>query len=115
MPPSSFDDQPSTGQAAATLPGPPPLPRRRVRWLGHLFILTAWILVAVAGTFSRSASARAHVPLGDASTLLRRVAVNTLLFALVCTAAWLCSRASAAEWRLRWRGGLTPIWGGVLY
>ena len=114
MPPSSFDDQPAIGQATAALPGPPPLPRRRLGWLGHLLILTAWILVAVAGAFSRSASARAHVPLGDASTLLRRVAVNTLLFAIVCAAAWLCSRAPAAERRLRWSGAPPPTWGGVL-
>ena len=38
-----------------------------------------------------------------------------MLFGTVCALAWLCSRATAAEWRLRWRGGWGPVWRGVLY
>ena len=60
-------------------------------------------------------SAHPHQPLGSVRGVLLGVGLNALLFGGVCAAAWLCSRATAAEWLLRWRGGVGPIWRGVLY
>ena len=98
---------------------PPPLPathpRGRWGWLGHLSILTVWIVAIMATAHFHADTGHQHTALRDVSDLLRRIALDTPVFALFCVGAWGCSRASADQWRLRWRGGLGPIWGGVLY
>ena len=111
MSPSSFDEHPADPPTTTVRR----TPRGWVGWLGHLLILTAWIVATMASAHFQTVSGRVRVPLRDVATLLRRLAVDIPVFAAFCAAAWLCSRASAAEWRLRWRGGLGPLWGGFLY
>ena len=102
---------------------PPPLPpylpaphRGRLGWLGHLFFLTAWLLTLIGLWYLRVGPAgHARRPLGSVSAVLAGVGFNALLFGAVCAAAWGCSRATASEWLLRWRGGAGPVWRGVLY
>ena len=100
-------------------PVPPPLPpprRGRLGWLGHLFFLTAYLLALAFLGHSRTAlNGRPRVAMGSVQGVLWGTAVNALLFGVVFAAAWWCSRATAAEWRLRWRGGVGPLWRGVLY
>ena len=115
MTPPPSDETPAALPVTAVPPALPRVSRGRVGWLGHLLILTAWLLLAMASAHSWTGSVRTRVPLHDAATLLRSLLLNAPLFAAFCAAAWLCSRASAAEWRLRWRGGLGPLWGGLLY
>ncbi len=98
---------------------PPFLPaphRGRLGWLGHLFFLTAWLLTLIGVWYLRTGpSGHARKPLGSVPAVLAGVGWNALLFGAVCVAAWGCSRATASEWLLRWRGGAGPIWRGVLY
>ena len=96
---------------------PPPLPaprRGRLGWLGHLSLLTTWLLVLIVFGHRQMASGK-HVPLGSVRGVLWAVGTELVIFGPVCALAWLCSRATADEWRLRWRGGVGPVWRGVLY
>ena len=119
MDPLSLEPDPA---ANAQPPGfspwtpPPPTPRRgRLGWFGHLFFLTAWLLSLIVGWELHRASGRPHVAVGSVEGVLRRVALESLIFGAVCALAWGCSRATLDEWRVRWRGGFGPIWRGVLY
>ncbi len=98
---------------------PPPLPgprRGRLAWFGHLFFLSAWLLTLILlWYFQIGLSGHPRKPLGSVAGVLLGVGLNALLFGAVCVAAWGCSRATAAEWLLRWRGGAGPVWRGVLY
>lgn len=92
-----------------------PAPRRgRLGWAGHLSLLTGWLLLLIFFGHRRLASGR-HAALGSVRGVLWAVAMEIVMFGAVCALAWLCSRATAAEWRLRWRGGWGPVWRGVLY
>ena len=101
---------------ALDLPPPPlPKPRRgRLGWGGHLFLLSAWLVSLILLGRLREASGR-HVAFHSVRGVVWSVGIDTLLFGTVCGLAWWCSRATAAEWRLRWRGGFGPVWRGVLY
>ena len=98
---------------------PPPLPtpgRGRLGWFGHLFFLTTWLLTIILLWYLRhGATGQPRKPLGSAAGVLWGVGLNALLFGVVCAAAWGCSRATASEWLVRWRGGAGPVWRGVLY
>lgn len=97
------------------LPPPLPAPRRgRLGWLGHLSLLTVWLL-ALIFLGHRSTSSGRHRALGSVRGVLWAVGSEIVIFGTVCALAWLCSRATADEWRLRWRGGFGPVWRGVLY
>ncbi len=87
----------------------------RLRWLGHLFFLTAWLLAVIVGWQFHRATGQAHVALSSVAGVWRRLASEIGIFGVVCALAWCCSRATLDEWRVRWRGGLGPIWRGVLY
>ena len=98
---------------------PPPLPtatarRGRLGWFGHLSLLTAWLLTLIFFGHRQTASGR-HVALASVRQVLWTVGTEIVTFGSVCALAWLCSRATAAEWRLRWRGGWGPVWRGPLY
>ena len=110
-------DQTGRVLPAPLLPPPLPTPRRgRLGWLGHLLLLSGWIVALIVLWFVRKGSSEhPHTPLHSVRGVLLSTGLNTLIFGAVCGAAWLCSRATASEWRLRWRGGAGPLWRGVLY
>jgi membrane protease YdiL (CAAX protease family) len=87
--------------------------QRRLGWFCHLLLLTAWILAITAASVGMIG--RGHHPLSTVNGTLWRIGATTALFSAVCAAAWLFSRATASQWRLRWKGGLGPIWRGFLY
>lgn len=97
---------------------PPPLPtlshRERLRWLGHLALLTAWLAALIYFGQRRVASGR-HRALSSVRDVYWAVGTEIAIFGVVCGLAWLFSRATADEWRLRWRGGFGPVWRGTLY
>ena len=103
--------------AIIPLPLPVPTTRRRGRlgWGGHLFFLTAWLVALIASWEFQHQSIHHAAPLGSAAGVVRSCAVESAILGVVCAAAWLCSRATAREWRVRWRGGVGPLWRGVLY
>ena len=107
-------------ESLSTQPGlrPPPLPapsrRERFGWLGHLALLTAWLVALIYFGQRRIASGR-HRALGSARDVCWAVGTEIGMFSAVCGLAWLCSRATVGEWRLRWRGGFGPLWRGTLY
>lgn len=97
------------------LPPPLPTPRRgRLGWSGHLALLTAWLLGLIALGIRRAGSGR-HTAFGSARGVVLGVGIDALIFGAICGLAWWSSRATAGEWRLRWRGGFGPVWRGVLY
>lgn len=83
--------------------------------MAHLLILIGWLLSATVAARFYTGSTHGHLPLRDTSDLLTKIALNIPGFALCCFGAWWCSRASAHQWRLPWRGGAGPLWGGALY
>ena len=95
-------------------PGLPPH-RNRGGWLAHLLILTGLLLLIVVVTVFRQHSGHRMTPLSSVHGLLTGLSKQTLVFALCCGAAWLCSRARPSQWRLVWRGGGGPVWRGFLY
>ena len=98
---------------------PPPLPAPAPgvaawRWRVHLVIIGIYpVLIGVI-------SAQRHhggVPALPTRTpaLLLVCAAELAVFALIFGGAWLASRASRDELRLRWRGRVRPVLLGVLY
>ena len=105
----------STGAPDAAGPSAAARTRGTLGWLGHLIILTAWVVGSTVAVRFYTNLGHARPGMSSVPDLLRRLAVGTPLFVGFCVAAWFCSRASAADWRLRWRGGIQPVALGLVY
>lgn len=89
-------------------------PVSRGRWLIHLILITSYILlVAVVGLIRNHPGSPALS--GSATGLLLVCGIELGVFGVFFGLAWLGSRASADDLRLRWRGHVLPVVFGVGY
>jgi membrane protease YdiL (CAAX protease family) len=107
-----MDQTPSPSDSSLPLPAAKPI--SRFRWGIHVLIIAAYPIVAgVLGTQRDPASGAAL----SSSTrgLLIVCALHLLFFGCIFGLAWLASRASADQLRLRWRPGWFVLPLGVGY
>lgn len=129
-PPLNPDLPPANTGLPPVLPvDPPPLPAtdpvvveptpRKIpkwRWWLHLLILGPFPLVLGLIGWSRSGEIAQGTMLPDTvADLLLISATEMAIFGVIFGGAWLSSRASVDELRLRWRGGFRPILWGALH
>ncbi len=81
----------------------------------HLLLLTGLILALTASAHYQALSKSWHPQVSNVSSLPRRVGIQILVFGVVFRLAQLCSKATKAQWRLSWRGGMRPVWLGLAY
>ncbi len=86
----------------------------RGRWGIHLAVITTYLLgVGLAGW--RRSGAGAPLLASRGHNLLLVSALELTLFGLFFGLAWVSSRASREDLRLRWRGGIWPVPLGIAY
>ena len=99
-------------------PTPPPVAARGVavwRWWIHLLVIGVYpLLVGVISLWRHGDGGAPALPTRT-SALLLVCALELAVFAVFFGAAWLASRASREELRLRWRGRVRPVVLGVVY
>ena len=106
-------------------PSPPPIPSNapevasprvsRGRWWIHLLLLAAYPLtLGVLGFLHTRESTQPMLP-KDSAGLLIAAAFELVTFGVIFGIAWACSRVSAAELHVPWRGGARPIVRGFFY
>lgn len=89
-------------------------PTSRWRWAIHLFLVTAYLLVIAFVGLGREET---HQPALSHTTrgLLKVCAVEVLSFGVILALAWVASRATIDDLRMRWRGKFIPVLLGVGY
>ncbi len=91
----------------------PPSGLARVRWWGHLLILSAYPIAL--GLASWSVGPRQGPALGHGWRLVQQFGIEVVVFGIVFGLAWLLSRANVNQLLLRWRRGAYPVLLGIGY
>ena len=99
---------------------PPPLPTAAPgvaawRWWVHLLVIGIYpLLIGVIAMWRHGDGGPPALPTRTAALLLV-CAAELAVFAVIFGGAWMASRASREELRLRWRGRVRPVLLGVVY
>ena len=99
---------------------PPPLPVTAPgvavwRWWVHLLVIGVYpLLIGVIAMWRHGDGGPPALPTRTAALLLV-CAVELALFGVIFGGAWMASRATGEELRLRWRGRVRPVLLGVVY
>ena len=86
----------------------------RSRWAIHLILITAYLLVVGFVGLGRRGTHTAILS-QTVGGLLAVCAVELVLFGFIFGLAWLASRATRDDLRLRWRGRIQPVLWGAGY
>jgi membrane protease YdiL (CAAX protease family) len=102
----------------APLPEPaPPEPNSpgRIRWLIHLVLIALYLFIIAFVGLDRTEAARGPALSHTTSGLLKVTGLELLAFGVIFGLAWLASRASVDDLRLRWRHHIMPVLLGLGY
>src|SRR5581483_6809192 len=96
-------------------PSAQPAGPRRVRWLIHLVLIALYLFVIAFVGLDRTESARGPALSHTTAGLLKVTGLELLAFGVIFALAWLASRASMDDLRLRWRNHVMPVLLGAGY
>jgi len=86
-----------------------------VRWLIHLVLIALYLFVIAFVGLDRTESARGPALSHTTAGLLKVTGLELLAFGVIFALAWLASRASMDDLRLRWRNHVMPVLLGAGY
>lgn len=101
---------PPVPSPAPLIPVPPP-PVAKWRWLIHLLIIGPYpIWIGLLGHFGiRTVESTGPALGGNATELMKGSLLTLATFVIPLALAWVASRATVDDLRLRWKGGFKPF------